>query len=1068
MPTGNLIIAAFNNSGLYGNNGNATTNVIIETSNVTGNFTVLPTNNSGLYNVNPSNVVIGNSFYSNANVANFLPTYSGNISSANIGLSGIFTDNYYYADGSPVSFQGNYSNTNVASYLQVLTSNVSTTGNVTANFFIGDGSYLTNINAGNVIGAYSNANVADFLPIYSGNLLAGNALITGNLQGNYVLGNGAFLTGITSNYSNTNVASYLQVLTSNVSTTANVSASNVNIGNIGSLNWIPGLANSQVIQLVPNTNSVMTSFRMADPNSPDQGIVDLTANGYTWTFRPNGNLELAGNAYTAKNITANILFNTANVIQLGNNAGNTNQATDSIVVGFGAGQFNQGTESVAIGLRAGLSAQGTTSIAIGRAAGGNNQSANSIAIGFVAGQFNQSGNAIAIGRNAGNIDQGPSAIAIGQGAGNNLQGNTSIAIGKFSGFTTQGGNALAIGEESAYSDQGANAIAIGRNAGYTTQGDTSIAIGSGAGQNIQSANSIAIGRSAGNNNQGTESIAIGHRAGNINQGDYAVAIGFNAGQFNQSNNSIVISAGNSNVTANNQGLYINPVRNDTGNTAEIVFFNTSTKELTYAAANSVTSNYGNSNVANYLPTFTGNLTAGNISATGNVTANNFNGNIFAGNIITVGRNFSNPAPAGIVAGNANIASILWDGSANWSVTRALIPSGDAAYNLGTTTQRWNNFYSITVNAQSGGFSNFVSATGNVIGGNVNSLNTISAVGNITGNFFIGNGSQLTGITANYGNANVANYLPVYGGNILSSNVETNSVVGNAAGALTLSANNSNIGDIHLNAGNIRIGKQNQSANIATRGTGDMNITTNEGNATEGNIILRNGANGNIELNPNGTGIVKISTGVSVTGNATVGNLILVGNLFDSVGALSITTTSNGNIDLSPNGTGIVIINSSLSATGNVSGNFFIGNGSQLTGITSSYGNSNVAAYLPTYTGNIGNTGNSVSVQFVNYKDVVQTGGNATGTITPNPGNGGIINYTLTGNITLNAFGGTPQAGQSMVIVLTQDGTGNRLLTSTMKWSGGFKTLSTAANAIDIATVWFDGSTYYGALTRGYA
>jgi len=52
---------------------------------------------------------------------------------------------------------------------------------------------------------------------------------------------------------------------------------------------------------------------------------------------------------------------------------------------------------------------------------------------------------------------------------------------------------------------------------------------------------------------------------------------------------------------------------------------------------------------------------------------------------------------------------------------------------------------------------------------------ISVLGNVTANFFIGNGSQLTGITANsivggYSNANVANYLPTYSGNLTAGNV----------------------------------------------------------------------------------------------------------------------------------------------------------------------------------------------------------------------------------------------------------------------------------------------------------
>jgi hypothetical protein len=45
--------------------------------------------------------------------------------------------------------------------------------------------------------------------------------------------------------------------------------------------------------------------------------------------------------------------------------------------------------------------------------------------------------------------------------------------------------------------------------------------------------------------------------------------------------------------------------------------------------------YGNANVANYLPTFSGNLTAGNISATGNITGGNVIGNYLYGNGIYI-------------------------------------------------------------------------------------------------------------------------------------------------------------------------------------------------------------------------------------------------------------------------------------------------------------------------------------------------------------------------------------------------------------------------------------------------
>lgn len=106
-----------------------------------------------------------------------------------------------------------------------------------------------------------------------------------------------------------------------------------------------------------------------------------------------------------------------------------------------------------------------------------------------------------------------------------------------------------------------------------------------------------------------------------------------------------------------------------------------------------------------------------------------------------------------------------------------------------------------------------------------------------------------------------------------------------------------------------------------------------------------------------------------------------------------------------------------------------------------------------------------------FKQPIETiydnGNSGTATITPDAANGSVQKYTLTGNITLNAFG-TPVAGQSMTLILVQDATGSRTLTSSMKWAGGTKTLSTAANSIDIATIYYDGTNYYASLGKGFA
>jgi hypothetical protein len=88
------------------------------------------------------------------------------------------------------------------------------------------------------------------------------------------------------------------------------------------------------------------------------------------------------------------------------------------------------------------------------------------------------------------------------------------------------------------------------------------------------------------------------------------------------------------------------------------------------------------------------------------------------------------------------------------------------------------------------------------------------------------------------------------------------------------------------------------------------------------------------------------------------------------------------------------------------------------------------------------------------------------TFAPNVSLSTIVKFTATSNFTFNGFT-SPVPGQSATIIITQDATGSRLMTSTMKFNGGVKTLSTAAGAIDIISVFYDGAAYYASLTIGY-
>ena len=164
------------------------------------------------------------------------------------------------------------------------------------------------------------------------------------------------------------------------------------------------------------------------------------------------------------------------------------------------------------------------------------------------------GNNIAIGQQAGSIDLDVNAntIAIGGGAGNTSQGQSAISIGYVAG----------------YLNQGKGSLAIGGNAAQVGQSDFAVALGAAAGQI----------------NQGKNAVAIGGFAGGANQGENAVAIGNLAGQNNQLANSIAINASGINLAATNAGFYVNPVR-AAATTPDLLFYNSTTKEITSAAAN---------------------------------------------------------------------------------------------------------------------------------------------------------------------------------------------------------------------------------------------------------------------------------------------------------------------------------------------------------------------------------------------------------------------------------------------------------------------------------------------------
>lgn len=111
---------------------------------------------------------------------------------------------------------------------------------------------------------------------------------------------------------------------------------------------------------------------------------------------------------------------------------------------------------------------------------------------------------------------------------------------------------------------------------------------------------------------------------------------------------------------------------------------------------------------------------------------------------------------------------------------------------------------------------------------------------------------------------------------------------------------------------------------------------------------------------------------------------------------------------------------------------------------------------------IQNTGDSISC--TNNAGINPSGkvdsGNITGSTTFNRVNGDFFRATLTGNITVTLTTGKV-VGDMLTLKLTQDGTGNRTVTwpGVFKKAGGTLTLSTAASAVDVIRMQWDGTNW---------
>jgi hypothetical protein len=357
------------------------------------------------------------------------------------------------------------------------------------------------------------------------------------------------------------------------------------------------------------------------------------------------------------------------------------------------------------------------------------------------------------------------------------------------------------------------------------------------------------------------------------------------------------------------------------------------------------------------------------------------------------------------------------------------------------------------------------------------LANLSATGNVTGNFFLGNGSQLTGIlttVSNVTNGTSGLLIPALNGNvIINVGGTTISTVSSSVGLAITGNVNATTG--MSAAGNI-VGGNVTTAGI-TSATGNITSAANiaGGNLLAGGLLSVAGSvtagagasiTGAMSASGNVTGGNVLTAGfVTATGNVTGGN-VRTGGLISATGAiygnsLSIDTTINAGTDIVAGGAlsagttisaaGTISSGLEITASGNITGSYFLGNGAALTGIDATsiqFGSSNIkiVAANANATINIANVANVVvfsstgqtTTGFISASGNV-IGGNlttaaqvsATGNVTGgNINTGGLI--SATGNITGgNILGGanvnaTTHTGTTAV--LSGNVTGGNIIT----------------------------------------
>ncbi len=660
------------------------------------------------------------------------------------------------------------------------------------------------------------------------------------------------------------------------------------------------------------------------------------------------NLNVTGNSFVVGNLEvigeliANLNITEINLTNVNGNIG-VADGFEFQTAGVSALRLNRAGTSIYsntfVGQEAGTSASGKEKTSVGYLSGKGNTKDGQTSFGFQSGVNNTGFRATSFGYQTGIANSGSNAISIGSFAGNENSGNNQIAIGENAGSL----NSVT------------QSIAIGTNVGKNNSGRTQVAIGAFGGNNNTGEFQVAIGYFAGEKNKGDHNVQIGYFAGDGNNGSKVIAIGFQAGQGNIGSNNIFLgeNAGKDNTKSNQfivgNGAFGSPIIQGDFNTGFVgIGTSQSTVPLTITRQNGQTAMFQlkptATNPSNW--NFGVDFNSGRLVISNNSVDEKFtilqNGNVGIGT--------STPQNLLNVLGDINFTGLIYgDGSQLTGISTSVgADSIDGTELADTITLDANmNFAGFNFSVNTNDF--FVS---------INSGNVGIGTNNPTVQLHIKNDAEsLTEVridNTNSGSDLDHTGLTLYDGNDVMAFLQHNNnqditSFGNAVGELSIYTSNTEKMRID-GSGNVGIGTTTPSSKLEINGSVNLNNTLYVIESRKVGIrtndpqyMLDMGVNTYVAIDGLFGHIIQHNSASSqfwTLATRNNGNFDIATSTIDPRPGGNVIASSNAKLTILPSGNvgiGTTSPSTKLDVNGNITGDYFIGDGSLLTGISSGGG-----------------------------------------------------------------------------------------------------------------------------------